>query len=589
MHDIPGKDTTEVSDLATVTRYLRQYWKYLAIGGVCIALANILILILPYTTKLIFDALERGGPHEERLELVSIMIGLAILSGGFRFLTRRTVIWMSRKVEYDLRGHLLGHLLRLSPTFYDNNRTGDLMVRLTSDMEAVRMMVGPGIMHITNTIVTVVVALAFMVYLSPKLTMYALAPMIFIPLAVTKLGNLVHQRARLVQDHFSVVTATVQENIAGMRVVKAFRQEKNETEHFRGLSNKYLELNLSLARLNAILAPVLMLLASGLTVVVLYFGGRDVIDGRAPLGTLVAFFAYLSMLFWPAIALGWVISLYQRGTASLKRINLILDTPQEVELEANSGPARKMKGKIELRDLHFGYDQNEVLRGIDLVIEPGETIGVVGVTGSGKTTLISLLARLYPTAPGQILIDDTDLNDWDVRSLRQQMGFATQEPFLFSDSVEQNVLFGAGEAPAMTVSQAAEIAALAKDAETFPRGYDTVVGERGITLSGGQKQRTTIARAIMIDPAVIVLDDATSAVDTETEDEINRRIKSILTGRTAIIISHRVSSVKEADRIIYLVDGRIGEQGSHDELLAQGGRYAELYRAQLLAKELEQL
>jgi ATP-binding cassette subfamily B protein len=270
---------------------------------------------------------------------------------------------------------------------------------------------------------------------------------------------------------------------------------------------------------------------------------------------------------------------------------LILDTPQEVDIDASTEPVRKMKGKIEFRDLHFTYEGNgkEVLRGIDLVIEPGETIGIVGATGCGKTTLISLLARLYQVAPGQIFIDDTDLRDWDVRSLRQQMGFATQEPFLFSDTVEQNILFGTGDSPALPVEQAAEIAALAKDAETFPRGLDTLVGERGITLSGGQKQRTTIARAIITDPAVIVLDDATSSVDTETEDEINRRIKTILTGRTAIIISHRVSSVKEADRIIYLEDGRIGEQGSHGELLALNRRYAELYRAQLLANELEQL
>lgn len=587
MNEQNRPDTTEI--LRTVTKHLKRYRFYLIAGGACIVSANLLMLLLPYITKIVFDLLEHQGSDREIRNWVLILIALAVLSGFFRFLTRRTIIWMSRRVEYDLRGEVFRHLLTLSPSFYDKTRTGDIMARMTNDLEAVRMMVGPGIMHLTSTIVTFVIALSFMFYLSPRLTLYSLGPMLLFPLVANRVGNMVHRRAMRIQEHFSVLTAAVQENIAGIRVVKAYRQEENETEHFEGLSNTYRNLNMDMARLYAAMVPLLFMLASLLILTALYFGGLEVMNGVVPLGTLVAFFAYLSLLIWPAVALGWVVSLYQRGKASLERINRILKTEPEIKNETNDLHSEKMRGHIEFRDLTFGYNGVRVLRGINLTIEPGQTIGLVGRTGSGKTTLVSLLAHLYPIESGQLFIDGIDINDWDLFALRRQIGFATQEPFLFSDSIADNIRFGVTDASDEAVEQAAATAALTKDVDSFAERFATLIGERGITLSGGQKQRTAIARAILTDPAVLVLDDATSSVDTETEEEINQRISSVLAGRTSIIISHRVSSVKNADRILYLEEGRIVEQGSHEELIILGGRYHDLHRSQLLAQQLEDL
>ncbi len=450
-------------------------------------------------------------------------------------------------------------------------------------------MIGPGIMQIANTIVTIVVALSFMIFMSPKLTLYAVAPMIVVPLLVNRLGNLVHKKYTKVQEHFSTLTAVAQENLAGIRVVKAYRQESQEIRNFAHISNEYVRLNLDLARLYGAMFPLLIFVASLLNLAVLYFGGLDVLKGNIPLGTMVAFFGYLTMLFWPLMAGGYVISLYQQGTASLDRINRILHTQPKVRNERDGLHKARMKGKVEFRKLTFGYNGRSILNGITLTVEPGQTIGIVGSVGSGKTTLVSLLPRMYPINRGEIFIDDVDINDWELGTLRSQIGFATQEPFLFSDSLANNIRFGREDATLVEVEAAAEVAALSKDVSQFPMHYETVVGERGITLSGGQKQRTAIARSLLIDPAIVVLDDATSAVDTETEDEINERMKEAVAERTTFIISHRISSVKEADLIIYLENGQIVEQGNHEALLRLDGNYAELYRAQLLAMEIEQL
>lgn len=577
------------SRFSTVTKHLKKYKRYLAFGAVAVILTNVLMLSIPYVTKLIFDLLEQNGSSRQILRYVLLSIGLAVLSGIFRFLMRRTIIWASRRIEYDLRGELFAHLLRLSPSFYHETRTGDIMAKATNDLEAVRMMIGPGIMQITNTIVTLIIAVSFMVYLSPKLALYALAPMIVFPVAVNRLGNVVHKRFIKIQEHFSTLTATTQENIAGIRVVKAYRQEQAEIENFHGVSRKYLTLNMDLARLYGLFFPLIMFLASALNLTVLYFGGLDVMNRRIPFGTLVAFFAYLSMLFWPVFALGWVISLYQRGTASLDRINRILFTEPEVKNSDKPLYAGPMRGKVEFKSLRFKYNDRYVLDGITFTIESGQTVGLVGKTGSGKTTLVSLIPRLYPVGRGQIFIDGVDVNDWELGELRSQIGFATQEPFLFSETVAENIRFGRADIDMETVKSVSQTATLTKDIETFPNGFNTMVGERGISLSGGQKQRTAIARALLVDPAILILDDATSSVDTETEDKINERIKEVLQDRTAIIISHRISSVKEADIILYLHEGRIVERGSHDELLKLDARYAELYRSQLLAMELEKL
>ena len=550
---------------------------------------NGLMLATPYLTKLIIDRLKNHAPMSEVGWLTLGMLGLAIASGICRFAVRRTLIWMSRHLEYDLRGELVAHLLKLSPSFYDQNRVGDIMARATNDLEAVRMMIGPALMHIANTIVVGVGALSMMVYLSPELTLYALVPALFFPYLMNKVGNLIHRKFVKIQEHFAHMTAFVQENLAGVRVIRAFRQEGKENDHFNELSRKYLALNLDLGRLHALFYPLFQLIATGLMLVVLYFGGRAVIIGELELSTVVAFFLYLGMLTWPLIAIGWVVSLYQRGTVSLDRINSILNTEPEISNTGDNLRKAPVHGKIEFRHLTFAYDGKPVLKDIDLVIEPGQTLGIVGLTGSGKTTLVSLTARLYPVDRGQLLIDDVDINDWDLSTLRRQIGFASQEPFLFSATVDENISFGLDRCDRTAVEQIAHLSALAKDVDEFPLGYDTMVGERGITLSGGQKQRTAIARAVMIDPAILILDDVTSSVDTETEHEINVRIHAHTSRLTTLIVSHRVSSVKDADQIIFMENGRIVERGNHEHLMALGGRYADLYHSQVLAEELENL
>ncbi len=577
------------SEFSTVTKYLGQYRGYLIAGGLAVILANALILIVPYVSKLVFDALEAGQPDTVILKYVVLAFVLAVMSGVFRFAMRRTIIWMSRRIEYDLRGEIFSHLLKLSPSFYHINRTGDLMARMTNDLEAVRQVVGPGIMYISDTVIKLLVSFAVMIYLSPKLTLYAVLPLLVLPLAVNRVGNLLHRRSMGVQNKFSELTATAQENLSGIRVVKAYGQETPEIDHFGKLSTEYIGLNMALAKLQGMFMPLMRLLASLSYLIVFYFGGLGIIRNELSLGDIVAFFAYLAMILWPMIAIGWVTSLYQRGRASLERINRVLFTQPEVSDEDGSKYDRPMCGSIEFRDLNFAYNGQEVLKGVNLKIDSGQTVGLVGMTGSGKTTLVSVLARLYAVERGKVFIDDVDINDWKLSSLRSQIGFATQEPFLFSDTLDGNIRFGRENIEPDSIARVADIAALAKDVESFRDRYDTVVGERGITLSGGQKQRTAIARAILGEPRIIIFDDVTSAVDTETEHQINERIRQVLTQRTSIIISHRVSSVKDADFILYLEDGRIVEQGSHEELLKRGGNYAELYRSQLLEMELEQL
>ncbi len=574
---------------STVTKYFRQNKWYLFAGSIAVLLANGLLLVNPYITKIVFDRLENNGSMSEIGLLVLAMIGLAIAAGIFRFIMRRTIIWASRRLEYDLRGELMAHLLKLSPSFYDKNRTGDIMARATNDLEAVRMMVGPAIMHIANTVVVGTGAVAMMFILSPRLTLYALGPALLLPVIMHRLGNSIHKKFTRIQEHFSHMTAVAQENLAGVRVVKAYQQEKNEADNFASLSQEYLRQNVALGKLHAMFFPFIQFVAGGLALIILYFGGREVINGDIELSTIVAFFLYLSILTWPLLAIGWTVSLYQRGTASLDRINNILFTEPEIKNETEQPHRGEMKGKIEFRKLTFGYDDRLVLEDISLTIKPGQTLGIVGMTASGKSTLVSFLSRLYSVRRGQLFIDDVDINDWDLATLRRQIGFAAQEPFLFSATVANNICFGSDKGGLELIREVADTAALAKDIEEFPAQYETMVGERGITLSGGQKQRTAIARAVLINPAILVLDDATSSVDTETEYEINERIHARTRQLTTLIVSHRISSVKDADIIIYLENGKIAERGNHEQLVAQGGHYADLYQSQLLAEEIESL
>jgi ATP-binding cassette subfamily B multidrug efflux pump len=519
---------------------------------------------------------------------------LALVAGVFRFAMRRSIIWASRKAEYDLRNLLFTKFLSLDQTYYNNTRTGDLMAHATNDIEAVRMLIGPAIMNIFNTFVSLFVAVGFMITLSVKLTMMTVIPMIFLALTVNRLGSLVHKRFLKIQAHFSHLTSMAQENLAGVRVIKAYRREQSEIDRFAKQSRKYVDLNLSMLRISGAFRPLIFMIAGFVMLVVLYMGGRYVAAGEITLGTLVAFFGYMGWLIWPMMALGWVISLYQRGTASLDRINKILDTEPNITDPKGGDDARiDVKGRIEFRHLTFAYpgtdESKPILEDINLIIEPGTRLGIIGPTGSGKTTLVSLIPRLYPTQPGQLFVDDIDITLWPLSALRQAVGFVPQETFLFSDTLAANINYSTDQSINDGVPDAARLAAIHSDIAQFPEQYDTILGERGITLSGGQKQRTALARAIMKNPAVLILDDATSSVDTETEETIFANLEKVLPGRTSIIISHRVSSIQECDHIVYIDDGRVAEQGTHRELMALNGSYAALYRRQLMEEQLENM
>jgi ATP-binding cassette subfamily B protein len=586
---MPAEKIKNKERFKVIKKHLRQYKAYLIWGAMAVIGANGLMLINPYLLKTAFDKLEQKAPSGEILSIAVLMVGLAIASGIFRFAMRRSIIWMSRKMEYDLRAELFNHLQKLNPSFYHNNKTGDIMARSTNDIEAVRMMIGPGIMHVGNTIVSTIIAISFMFYLSPKLTLYSLIPLPIISIIVNRLVMIIHQRYMKIQEYFGILTSKVQENLAGVRVVRAYVQEKSEIKDFSRHSEKYIYLNMQMIKIHALFFPILFILAGTVNLIVLYFGGESVITGDISLGTLVAFIAYLSMLVWPMIALGWVASLYQRGTVSLDRINKILNTKPEVYSKADSKSNISIKGKIEFRNLNFSYNDKKVLRDINLIVEPGMTVGVVGPTASGKSTLVSLIGRLYPVPKGNLFIDDIDINDWDIFTLRRQIGFVPQEPFLFSDTIESNILFGVNRKETSLAGNAATVAAINKEIDGFPDGYQTILGERGITLSGGQKQRITMARAIATDPKILILDDATSSVDTETEHQINRHLQSEIGKRTSIIISHRASAVKTANLIIYMDSGTIIESGSHEQLMASNGAYARLYKMQLLEEELKRM
>lgn len=572
-----------------ITKNLKQYRWYIIVGGLAVVASNGLMMVNPYLMKTAFDKLEKKAPSGDLLKIALLIVLFSLGSGVFRFLMRRTIIWMSRKFEYNLRADLFAHLLKLNPTFYYNNRTGDIMARATNDIEAVRMMVGPGLMHIANGFVSAAIAISLMFYLSPELALYSLIPLPLLSVVVNRIGHAIHKRYAKIQDYFAVLTSRVQENLAGVRVIRAYNQQHPEIDNFSGHSKHYIVLNMNMIKILALSMPVLFAIAGTVNLFVLYFGGKSVVAGTISLGTLVAFFAYLSMLIWPMIAMGWVVSLYQRGKASLDRINRILDTTPDVQSKAGSDIRRDLKGKIEFRKLDFGYNGTEILHGIDLVIEPGMMVGIVGPTASGKSTLVSTIARIFPIKRGMIFIDDTDINDWDLNALRRQIGFVPQEPFLFSDTLRNNILFGVDDRNHELATTAAEAAVIDEEIREFPHGYDTVLGERGITLSGGQKQRVAIARAIATAPKILILDDATSAVDTETEHLINLRMRSELSKRTSIIISHRASAVKDADMILYLEDGRIIESGNHGQLMSRKGKYAALYQAQLIEEELKKM
>jgi ATP-binding cassette, subfamily B, multidrug efflux pump len=518
------------------------------------------------------------------------IVVLAMIGGVFRFYARRTLIWASRHIEYDLRNELFGHLLKLSASFYQRTPTGDIIARASNDIEAVRMMVGPAVMQFMNTAIIAVLAFTSMVVISPRLTFYSLLPMPLLSITMWLVGQQIHRRFMKIQDHFSKMSAFVQESLSGIRIVKAFRRESYREEKFRDVNQEYVRLNLSLAKLRAVFMPAIMFLVGLVVLTVLWGGGHAVINKSITLGEFVAFMVYLKMLIWPTLAVGWVISLYQRGTASLQRIDSILNEQPDVyngdNLVQSSG-----KGTIRFENLSFTYPGTEgpILRNINIEVAEGETVAIVGPTGAGKSTLISLLVRKYPVADNALFVGDVDVNRLPLDDLRSQIGLVAQDPYLFSDTVAANIAFSQPETDMEAVRSFASRAALDSEIEQFPQKYDTVLGERGITLSGGQKQRAAIARALLKQPRILIFDDAFSSVDTQTEELILEHLASQEQKTTTLLISHRPSTIRRADRVLVLDQGTIIESGTHDELIAKQGRYYEIIRRELLASELESL
>ena len=577
--------------------YLLRYKRTLVWGVVTVIASNLFTVVQPMFLGKAIDVLKTGiDSHSvvsaDLLRWAVIIVAFSIVAGVFTFLTRQTIIVVSRHIEFDLRNDLLAHLQRLSYSYFQNTPTGDLMAHATNDISAVRNVVGPGIMYPTDTLLTFTMVLGLMLAKDWQLTLLALIPLPFASLIVYLLGKSIHKKSLDRQAQFSLLTTRAQENLSGIRVIKSYVREKYEIDLFSGLSRDYLQKNLVLARLQSLMWPLMFSIIGCSIIITLYAGGLQVIRGELSIGSLSAFLAYLVMLIWPVIAFGWVINLLQQGAASMERLGKILDTTPEIkDTDETLTTVRNIEGEIEFRGVQFTHKGAErpTLRNIDLKIERGMTVAVVGYTGSGKTTLVNLVPRLYDITEGELLIDGQDIRKIPLAVLRTHIGYVPQETFLFSDSLAENIQYGTDNGTADHVREAAEISQIAKDVLEFPKQFETMIGERGITLSGGQKQRTSIARALIRQPKILILDDCLSAVDTYTEEEILRRLRMFMKGRTSIIISHRISTVKGADLIVVLDKGQIVERGTHDELVAHGGIYADLNEKQLLERELEEL
>ncbi len=566
--------------------YLKKYkWSYI-FGGLAVLLNNGIWILFPLVIRRAVDDLNSGVTRHKLFVYSMLLVAVALTKGIFQFLTRWVVIGVSREIEFDLRNDLFTHLEGLSYSYYQRTRTGDIMARATNDLNAVRMLLGPAIMYSANTLVFTAGALVFMTSISPKLTLYAFLPLPVASIVVQYFGKRIHERFERIQAMFSDISAKAQENFSGARVIRAYAQEEPEIRSFETANREYIARSLKLVRLMGMLWPTLELMLGSAIVLVLWLGGREVLLGHMSVGGFVAFNTYMVQLTWPVIALGWVINIFQRGTASLVRLNEVLTEKPEITDAAAVEKTPAIRGEIEFRNLNFSYNGTPVLHDINLRIPEGSSLAIVGPTGSGKTTLVNLIPRVYDAPADTVLIDRLPIRQYPLQELRKAIGFVPQETFLFSDSVRGNIAFGVEEATDEDVRRAAEGASIAADVETFPEQYATMVGERGITLSGGQKQRTAIARAIIRDPRILVLDDALSSVDTHTEDKILNHLREIMQGRTTIFISHRVSTVRNADRIAVLHGGRIVEYGTHDELIARNGYYTDLYNKQLLEEEL---
>ena len=550
------------------------------------------VLVPPIVGRAI-DDMRQAGISLHKIGLLALV--LLLVSGTkaiFQFLIRWVLIGVSREIEFDLRNDLFKHLEGLSHNFYQRTRTGDIMAKATNDLNAVRMLLGPGFMYTANTVVFTAFALGFMLHISYRLTFYAFLPLPVVSIVIQYFGRRIHERFERIQAMFSEISARAQENFSGVRIIRAYAQEEAEIASFETANREYIARSLTLVRLMGMLWPTLETMLGLAIVLVLWLGGREVLLGRMTVGQFTAFNTFMVQLTWPVIALGWVINIFQRGTASLGRISQLMGEKPEIVDAPNLKPPsadEHFTGDIEFRNLQFSYEGTQVLHDINLRIPAGSSLAIVGPTGSGKTTLVSLIPRVYDVDAGMVLIDGKSVREYPLAFLRRNIGFVPQETFLFGETIRENIAFGVPDATDRDVRWAAEAANIANEIEDFPEQYKTIVGERGITLSGGQKQRTAIARALIRNPRILVLDDALSSVDTQTEDKILNHLRDVMQGRTTIFISHRVSTVRNADRIAVLHSGRIVELGTHEELIARNGYYSDLYNKQLLEEELAEV
>ena len=573
--------------------YLWRYWRRYLLGGLCLLGTATLVMWIPWWIREAVRILEQGGPLSDVTFYAAVIASAALAQGIIRTCSRALIFNAGRNVEYDLRNDLFAHLQKLPSSFYHARRTGDLMSRVINDISAVRVMLGPGVLNFANAPLYYVYALALMLSMDVRMTLAALAPFPLLMYAAAKFRGRIMKSSLEVQQQMSVLSSHVQENLSGMHVVKAYAQEKYQTQQFVALNEEFRSKSLEMARMRGIVTPIMQGI-NGLTVViVIWYGGVRVARGDLLVADIVAFIAYLNVLAWPTAAFGWMLSLVERGRAAMKRLEEVLNTQPAIASLSGALPVAGLKNGIEFREVSFAYEQqtngHPILNSISFSLPMGKTIALVGRIGSGKSTVAQLVPRLFDASSGEVLIDGQDVRKLSLRDLRKALGYVPQEPFLFSTSLRRNLAFGRDDVSDQDLQRAVRIARLDRDVENFPRGLDTVVGERGVTLSGGQKQRATLARALAIDPPVLILDDCLSSVDAQTEAEILQGLRSILKEKTCLIISHRISAVKDADEIFVFEEGRILERGTHHQLVERGGLYAELYQQQRLTEELEQI
>jgi ATP-binding cassette subfamily B protein len=573
--------------------YARRYRRQYLFGGLCLLGTATLVMWIPWWIREAVRIIEHGGSMADVSYYAALIIAAALLQGIARTYSRALIFNAGRNVEYDLRNDLFAHLQKLPPAFYHKQRTGDLMSRLINDISAVRVMLGPGILNFVNAPLYYVYAVALMLSMDVRMTLAALAPFPLLMYVARKFRGRILKTSLEVQQQMSGLSSHVQENLSGMHVVKAYAQEDFQTQQFTGLNKDYEVKSMEMAKMRGIVNPVMQGI-NGLTVlIVIWYGGVRVLRGDLLVADIVAFIAYLNVLAWPTAAFGWMLSLVERGRAAMRRLEEILDSKPEIVDDAARAGTSALRQGIEFRDVSFAYDRERnghgALEGVDFKLPVGRTVGLVGRVGSGKSTLAQLVPRLFDVSSGAILMDGRDIRELSLGDLRKTIGYVPQEPFLFSTSLKGNLTFGREDCSAEELTRAVQIAKLDRDLQIFPQGLDTMVGERGVTLSGGQKQRATLARALITDPPVLILDDCLSSVDAQTEAEILHELRAILEEKTCLIISHRISAVKDADEILVLDEGKIIERGSHDELARRGGVYAELYQQQQLSEELEQI